>query len=247
MRRFFGGVVGKKAKDYNSATKSGIFAVNEQMILHANDEWVFQPGTDISTALASTAAADTAYNEGDLTTAGMYWFDFGGSHTPAQYYYRPQSWNYTGTQYGAILVFKSVSQSAPTVNHLNQYIPMNSFIAGRLSGSTTGVFGQSAEVDFSSQQTFDSTTGITGTEINKWTDGGTHFNGTKVMLGGGGRHGLYNTGQNSCSWGNSTGSVGAGYDGTCGSYPNGLKLGLGDGDAFYNTISGTFEFWIKNT
>jgi hypothetical protein len=98
MRRFFGGVVGKKAKDYNAATKSGIFAVNEQMILNANDEWVFQPGTDISTALASTAAADTAYNEGDLTTAGMYWFDFGGSHTPAQYYYRPQSWNYTGTQ-----------------------------------------------------------------------------------------------------------------------------------------------------
>ena len=123
---------------------------------------------------------------------------------------------------------------------------MNSFISGRLSGSTTGVFGQSAEVDFSSQQTFSTTSGITGTEINKWTDGGTHYNGTKVMLGGAGKHGLYGTGQNPCSWGNAVGSVGAGYDGTCGSYPNALKLGLGDGDAYYNSTSGTFEFWVKN-
>ena len=246
MRRFFGGVVGKKAKDYSSQTKSGIFAVNEQMILNADNEWAALPGTIEANAFASTAEADSAYNSGTLTSAGLYWFKFSASHIAAQYYYRPISWNYSGTQFGAIRVFKSVSQQAPTENYLNLNIPMDSFISGRLNGSTTGVFGVSAEVDFSTQQLYHSTSGITGTEINKWTDGGSHYNGRKVMLGGSGRHGLYGTFQNPCSWGSAGGSVGAGYDGSCGSYPNGLKLGLGDGDAYYNTISGTFEFWVKN-
>eukprot|EP00039_Didymoeca_costata_P030976 m.32507 g.32507 ORF g.32507 m.32507 type:complete len:778 (-) comp8421_c0_seq1:75-2408(-) len=77
------------------------------------------------------------------------------------------------------------------------------------------------------------------------TTGG-NKNNYKVFLGGGGRHGFYNSGQNPCSWGNACGAVGAGYDGSCGGYPGSLRLGYGNcGNPYYhNYRGGDWKFWI---
>lgn len=245
FHKIFGSVLGKKASNYSAATKSGNFFVNEQMVLQKNNEWSVVPGSTEATAFASVDAADDAAAQ-NIIIEGTHYFKFSPNHAVALYYYKPNAYNTGLTQKGAIRVFVAASQSAPTENYTGNNIPMDYIVVGRRTGSTTGEFNQSAEVEFSSQQLFNSTTGINGVSRNYWNNGGTNYNGTKVMLGGGGRHGIYKSTQNACSWSSANGSVGAGFDGSCGSWPNGLKLGLGDGDAYYNNISGTFEFWVWN-
>ena len=66
---------------------------------------------------------------------------------------------------------------------------------------------------------------------------------TRLILGGAGGHGLYNTGQSQCNWGNSTGAIGAGYD-PCGTFPNDLVWGTGTASPFYDNRSGTWSHWI---
>lgn len=245
LQKIFGAFLGKKASNYNASTKSGNFFVNEQMVLQKNNEWTVVPGSTEGTAFASVDAADSAYNQG-VIIEGTHYFKFSVNHAVAQYYYKPAAWNTGVTDKGAIRVFVAASGSAPSENYTGNNIPMDYIVVGRRTGSTTASFNQSGEVEFSSQQLFNTTSGITGTSRNYWANGGTNYNGSKVMLGGGGKHGIYNTSQNACSWGNANGAIGAGFDGSCGSWPNGLKLGLGDGDAYYNNISGTFEFWVWN-
>ena len=245
VNKIFGSFLGKKASNYSSATKSGNFFTNEQMILQKNNEWSVIPGSTEATAFSSVDSADSSAAQG-IISAGTHYFKFSATHAVAQYYYKPSAWNNGSTDKGAIRVFVANSQSTPSENYTGNNIPMDYIVVGRRTGSTTAYFNQSGEVEFSSQQLFNETSGITGTSRNYWNDGGTNYNGSKVMLGGGGKHGIYNTGQNSCSWGSANGAIGAGFDGSCGSYPNGLKLGLGDGDAYYNSISGTFEFWVWN-
>ena len=241
----FGGVIGNYGRDYRSSTKSGVFFCNEQMVLQKNAEWGELPGSTEASAIESIANADTYVADG-LITEGTLWFKFGATHTAEQYLYKKEMWNDGSSNKGAIRVWRAVSQSTPTVNHLMENIPMDYICVGREQGSTN--FYQSGEVEFSSQQEFNSTStsGIDGTARNYWITGGTNYAGSRVMLGGAGRHGIYNTSQTACNWGASTGSIGAGFDGSCGTYPNGLKLGLGDGDAYYNNISGTFSFWVYN-
>jgi hypothetical protein len=68
----------------------------------------------------------------------------------------------------------------------------------------------------------------------------------RVILGFGGGHGIYNTNQTRCNWGNSAGAVGAGWNGvTCGSFPNGLVWGTGQsGSAVYTNQDGNWSHWI---
>ena len=67
----------------------------------------------------------------------------------------------------------------------------------------------------------------------------------RVILGGAGGHGIYNTSQNTCSWGSSLGGIGAGYDGSiCGTFPNNLVWGTGTNTATYENRSGTWSHWI---
>ena len=243
---FFGNFLGKKASNYTSSNKSGRFEINEAMVLKKNNEWSVIPGSSEASAFASVDAADSAYNSGTIIE-GTHYFKFSVNHAVAQYYYKPAAWNNGSTDKGAIRVFVAVSQGTPSENYTGDNIPMDYIVVGRRTGSTTASFNQSGEVEFSSQQLFNTnTSGMTGTSRNYWANGGNNLNGSKVMLGGGGAHGIYNTGQNACSWGSANGAIGAGYDGSCGSYPNGLKLGIGDGDPYYNSISGTFEFWVWN-
>ena len=217
------------------------------MVLQKNNEWAVVPGSSEASAFTSVAAADSAYAQSQITS-GTHWFKFSATHAAAQYHYKGITWSNSGgsPDKGGIRVFQGSPGNAPNENFTGNNIPFTYIVVGRVS-SGTGNFGWSGEVEFSSTQLFNSTTGITGTSRNYWDAGGTNLNGSKVMLGGGGRHGIYNTGQSPCSWGSANGAIGAGFDGSCGSYPNNLKLGIGDGDPYYNTISGTFEFWIWNS
>ena len=245
VNKIFGSFLGKKASNYSSASKSGNFFTNEQMILQKNNEWSVVPGSTEATAFSSVDSADSSAAQG-IIGEGTHYFKFSNTHAVAQYYYKPSAWNNGSTDKGAIRVFVAVSESTPSENYTGNNIPMDYIVVGRRTGSTTAYFNQSAEVEFSSQQLFNTTSGVSGTSRNYWNNGGTNYNGTKVMLGGGGKHEIYESTQNPCSWGSANGSVGAGFDNSCGSYPNGLKLGLGDSDAYYNNISGTFEFWVWN-
>lgn len=73
---------------------------------------------------------------------------------------------------------------------------------------------------------------------------GGNKSGYQLFLGYPGGMGWYNATQGVCSWSNSSGSVGAGYDGSCGTYPTSLRFGTGTGGANYTLGSGQFKFWI---
>ena len=98
---------------------------------------------------------------------------------------------------------------------------------------------------WSSLQTFNAITKTTNyATSSSFTSGNSVF----VMWGGAGGHGLYDTTiGNQCSWGglNPENSIGAGYDGSCGTYPGTLRLGRHIvGSASYQKSSTQFSYWF---
>ena len=92
---------------------------------------------------------------------------------------------------------------------------------------------------FSSARTFNQTS--SGTTAS----GGTR-SGYRLYLGYGGGHGIYSTSQSPCNWSSSAGIFGAGYNGSCGSYPNSLVMGIGAGGGpYHSSLGGTWKFWIS--
>lgn len=73
---------------------------------------------------------------------------------------------------------------------------------------------------------------------------GGSMGGYQAFAGLSGGMGWYNSGQSPCSWGSSSGSIGAGYDGSCGTYPTSLRMGTGTGGNTYNLMTGSFAFWV---
>jgi len=241
----FGGAMGKKASNYNSGGKSGSFFVNEQMVLEKNNEWSTQRGSTSVVPFTSVSEADLDYDNGRIIE-GAHWFKLGSAHTAEQLYYKRAMYNNT-VDYGMVRVFIASAAATPSEEKLNNNINFYYLLVGKKSGATTGVFSNYGFVESSSTQLYNTnTSGYTGTS-RAWGKSGTYRNGNKVMFGGGGAHGIYNTSQNSCSWGNSANAIGAGWNGsTCGGYPNSMQLGLGNsGTASYST-GGTFEFWLRD-
>ena len=77
------------------------------------------------------------------------------------------------------------------------------------------------------------------------TSSGGNKGGYKVFIGYAGGMGWYNTGQSACAWSNNSGMVGAGYDGSCGTYPGSLRFGTGSGGAFMSSNhTGQIKMWI---
>ena len=141
--------------------------------------------------------------------------------------------NYKGTGRGYFLWWRAAVSSAPTVNFIgNSYKWNQLMIEQQGSGYHT--------IGFSTYQTFntrsDTSTGNSGTR-----------SGYRVYFGSAGGHGIYNTSQSPCNWGDSNGAYGAGWNGsTCGSWPNGLLMGTGQGGTpVYTGISGTWDFWFS--
>jgi hypothetical protein len=125
--------------------------------------------------------------------------------------------NYTDVTIGAnwTLLATLNDGGAITNNQIGNSLPFTSLKAECTDSSN------STTATFSSTQLANATTGILSN------------NNKKVMLGYAGGTGIYNTSQNQCNWASDSGMVGAGYDGSCGTYPTDLRTGVGnDSDAF---------------
>jgi hypothetical protein len=127
--------------------------------------------------------------------------------------------------------FRSVYASSATVNEINQNIPMQGLLVQR------DALDQRAAVYFNTFQQYNAVSSLAA-------DSGYAYR--RVHLGSAGAHGIYNNTQNPCSWGDSDGAIGAGWDGgTCGSFPNDLKWGTGvSGTPVYTNRSGTWSHWV---
>jgi hypothetical protein len=134
-------------------------------------------------------------------------------------------------------VFRSTVQTAATTNKIDLYIPMRRLLVQR----------DTLDIRAAVYPTYvNSHYGTTSTDIEIGTgifvNNGWDF---KIMLGQAGGHGIYNSSQEPCNLVSSTGSIGAGYNGTtCGSFPDNLLHGTGTNNAVYDNISGTWSHWV---
>lgn len=162
-------------------------------------------------------------------SSGSYYFKSGSMSTAQLLEYQP---NYYESK-PFCCVFRAPYRSTATTNKLDLNIPMGGLLVQR------DALDIRAAVYWSTPITYNTLSG-TG---NNTADSGYAYR--RVLLGGGGSHGLYNTGQQSCNWGNAVGSIGAGYNGTCGSFPNDLVQGTGqNGNPFHSNESGIWSHWI---
>jgi hypothetical protein len=126
--------------------------------------------------------------------------------------------------------FRSPWRGSATTNNLNLNIPMGGLLVQRDTLDIRGAVYWSTPITYNSTGPLDS------------ADSG--YSPRRIMLGSAGGHGIYNTSQVVCNWGSSSGSIGAGFDGSCGSFPNDLRWGSGTGGATYTNMSGTWSHWI---
>jgi hypothetical protein len=132
-----------------------------------------------------------------------------------------------------VKVFSSPYSSTATINEIGNSIDFEGFLVQRNDAASRAYSYFGAKQLYNTRSSTDLTSG--GTK-----------SGFRVYLGQAGGHGFYNTVQSPCSWGDSNGAVGAGWNGsTCGSFPNGLIWGTGQsGTPNYTNLSGTWEHWI---
>jgi hypothetical protein len=160
---------------------------------------------------------------------GLYYFKSGAMSAALQMEFR-QSY-YENKPF--CCVFRSPYNSTATTNLLGNSIPMAGLLVQR------DALDIRAAVYWSTPITYNTLSG-TG---NNTADSGYAYR--RVLLGGAGSHGIYNNTQQSCNWGDSIGAVGAGYNGTCGTFPNGLIWGTGQsGTPIYTNLSGTWSHWV---
>ena len=165
-------------------------------------------------------------------------FPFGSLPTPFLAHFRWVDMD-TGSEFTgspALVVWQASYNGTADVNLLNYGIPFNALMVQR-----RGVASGTAKLP--KHRKFDNTGNSPGGELS---NGGTR-NGYRIYLGAAGGHGIYNTSQSMCSWTDSGGSIGAGYNGsTCGSFPNGLLYGTGtSGSPNYTNLAGEWHYMIS--
>jgi hypothetical protein len=163
-------------------------------------------------------------------SGSLYYFKFGSMSSAVELEF--QNDYYYSLPY--CCVFRSPYNSTATVNRLDLNIPMKGLLVQRDTLDIRAAVYWSTPIVYNT---------LSGTG-NNTADSGHPYR--RVLLGGAGSHGLYNTSQQSCNWGDSVGAVGAGWTGsTCGSWPNALQWGTGQsGTATYTNLSGTWSHWI---
>lgn len=163
-------------------------------------------------------------------SGGLYYFKFGSMSSAVELEF--QNEYYESKPF--CCVFRSSYIGTATVNRLDLNIPMKGLLVQR---DTLDI---RAAVYWTTPITYNSLSG----SGNNTADSGYPYR--RVILGYAGGHGIFNTGQTQCNWGDSVGAVGAGYDGsTCGSFPNGLIWGSGQsGSPTYINRSGTWSHWV---
>lgn len=190
----------------------------------------FGDGSSVTNASTSVLQFDSLSK-----SAGTYYFAPPGANSATyQLYYTP---NFRGTGYGFVRVFSSPTQGTATLNLIDVNLPITQLMVN-YDASTWATAGWSdgtyRRFNTRGNAAGNSDLTTTGTKI-----------GYKVFFGYAGGHGIYNSSQETCNWGNSTGAIGAGYDGSCGTFPNDLRWGTGNATAYYNIIQGTWEIWIR--
>ena len=190
---------------------------------------------------SSSAKATTPYylrNTLGVTTNGVYWIRALNTYDgitqsaalQAYVYFNlvdGKDWvlmmelNQSGISSGSLVTTNTPQDS------IGRSIPFKGFNL-QLSGSDTYSY-------FSSYQAYNNRSG------SATTTGGNKA-GFYVYIGNAGGHGFYNTGQGVCSWNNSSGGFGAGFDGnSCGSYLTSLRMGTGTGSSHYSQTTGIFK------
>jgi len=164
------------------------------------------------------------------TSGTTYYFKYGSMSSAVQLEF--QNNYYEGKPF--CRVFTSPYNSTATVNRLDLNIPMAGLLVQRDTLDIRAAVYWSTPIVYNT---------VSGTGNNTANSGYAY---RRVLLGGAGSHGLYNTSQQSCNWGDSIGAVGAGWTGaTCGTWPNALQWGTGQsGTATYTNMSGTWSHWI---
>jgi len=182
---------------------------------------------------ASSTVPTTPYylrNTLGVTTDGTYWVKTSEMASAIETYINfglvdSKDWvlmmhlNQSGTQSGNLV----------GSDHINKDVPWKGFNLEKDSSHTYSYF--------SSYQSYN-------TRSTQTTASGGNKGGYYIFLGQSGGHGFYNTSQSPCSWGSSSGAVGAGYDGSCGDYPTSLRMGFGSGGPNYSLSTGQWKSWI---
>ena len=200
---------------------------------------VGSPAPDGSSSTRGTTP-DFLRNTLSTTTDGYYWIKTTGMSSAVECYINFGMLD--SKDWVLMAQWNSVSGSSTTPANINNQsekdhkdkdIPWKGFSLDN-NGSNTYSY-------FSSYSSYNERVGGQGTAS------GGNKGGYQVFIGKPGGMGFYNTGQNPCNWGSSSGMVGAGYhtSGGCGSYPNSLKFGTGRGDPYMGSLfSGTVKIWI---
>lgn len=195
--------------------------------------WVGSDNISVKVSTVGLSSSNPATSPDSLSTLGRtegtYWLKSPSMSSSRQMYYAPnmadgKSW---------VKVFSSPYSSTATINEIGNSIDFEGFLVQRNDAASRAYSYFGAKQLYNTRSSTDLTSG--GTK-----------SGFRVYLGQAGGHGFYNTAQSPCSWGDSNGAVGAGWNGsTCGSFPNGLIWGTGQsGTANYTNLSGTWEHWI---
>jgi hypothetical protein len=165
--------------------------------------------------------------------AGNYYFKSGSMGSAELLEFAPNY--YEGKPF--CCVFRSPYRSTATTNKIGLNIPMGGLLVQRDTLDLRAAVYWSAPITYNS---------VGGSGNNTADSGHTP---RRVILGFAGGHGIFATNQNQCNWGNATGAIGAGWDGsTCGSFPNDLVWGTGRSDtATYENRSGIWSHWITWT
>lgn len=201
--------------------------------IYVDSGWVSISFAGVDGSVTSPFGSPVQAFSNGAQSGRTYFFRFGGMAVAQELefqanYFDSRPW---------VRVFTSSYSGTATVNRLDLSIPMAGLLVQR---DTLDI---RAAVYWSTPITYNSVGGVG----NNSADSG--YSPRRVILGFAGGHGIYNTAQQQCNWGDSSGAVGAGWDGgTCGSFPNGLIWGTGQGGTpVYANRSGTWSHWVTWT
>jgi hypothetical protein len=208
-----------------------ISAVNNSVSLPRTFNIIVNPARDGSTS----ARATTPYylrNTLGITSSGTYWINTTGlgQNSAIQ----------TTINFGMV-----DSKDWVLMTWINQSGSQSGSLVGTdWLGNSVPWKGLSVDKDGTNYYSYFSTYQAYNGRSSATASSGGNMSGYYVFLGNSGGMGWYNSSQAPCNWPNSTGSVGAGFDGSCGSYPTSLRMGFGTSGPNYNLSTGQWKFWI---
>lgn len=222
----------KRSSDPSSAVSGQIYYNTSTNLLRIYNGTVWQNVYESPVGLSSNnPVTSTASFSG--VAGNTYWIQPNGTGSVVQAEYSGA--NYKGTGYGYFKYWSSPDLSAPTVNLYGQGLSWNVFMVEKAGGAWEWLGFTGSYLQFNARNDL-TAIGTFGTRA-----------GYRVFFGYAGGHGIYNTAQQTCNWGSSGGSIGAGWDGsTCGSFPSALRMGVGvSGTPTYTDRGGTWNFWFS--